>query len=93
MMPSVIWADIELYVGVFTACIPNLRQFFVRFILRKSEKKERLSSAVSGSQLTKESMASRASRKPPTLAQQLSEIDTMDDGHDGQDGSLEFRHA
>ncbi|KAF6805962.1 CFEM domain-containing protein [Colletotrichum plurivorum] len=95
MMPSVIWADIELYVGVFTACIPNLRQFFVRFILRKSEKKTRLSSAVSGDQSTKNSMASR-SRKPPTLAQQLSEIDTMDDGHDdhdGHDGSLEFRHV
>ncbi|TQN64807.1 Satratoxin biosynthesis SC1 cluster protein 4, partial [Colletotrichum shisoi] len=48
MMPSVIWSDIELNVGVFTASIPNIRQFFVRFILRQSEKKKRLTAARSG---------------------------------------------
>ncbi|KAK1636285.1 CFEM domain-containing protein [Colletotrichum phormii] len=72
MMPSVIWTDLELYVGIFTACIPTLRQFFVRFIFRQSEKKKRLSSAAAeyrGSMLTPKIGGS----------QQMSELDTIDD--------------
>ncbi|KXH48285.1 CFEM domain-containing protein [Colletotrichum salicis] len=72
MMPSVIWTDLELYVGIFTACISTLRQFFVRFILRQSEKKKRLSSAAAeyrGSMLTPKKGGS----------QQMSELDTIDD--------------
>ncbi|UQC88539.1 CFEM domain-containing protein [Colletotrichum lupini] len=72
MMPSVIWTDLELYVGIFTACIPTLRQFFVRFILQQSEKKKRLSSAAAeyrGSMLTPKKGGS----------QQMSELDTIDE--------------
>ncbi|OHX01242.1 CFEM domain-containing protein, partial [Colletotrichum incanum] len=29
-LPTAVWSDIELYVGVFTACIPSMRQFFER---------------------------------------------------------------
>ncbi|KAK2769576.1 CFEM domain-containing protein [Colletotrichum kahawae] len=71
MMPSVIWSDIELYVGIFTACIPNLRQFFVRFILGQSEKKKRLSSAISGS--ANSNMTPRSKR-----SNHLSEFDDLD---------------
>ncbi|GKT66038.1 CFEM domain-containing protein [Colletotrichum tofieldiae] len=78
MMPSVIWSDIELNVGIFTACIPNLRQFFVRFILGQSEKKRRRSSAVLGN-----SEVSKSTPKSLTLTQQLTELDTMDESHDG----------
>lgn len=74
MMPSVIWSDIELYVGVFTACIPNLRQFFVRFILGQSEKKKRLSSALTGS--ANSNMTPRSKRS--TLSHNLSEFDDLD---------------
>ncbi|KAI8309824.1 Satratoxin biosynthesis SC1 cluster protein 4, partial [Colletotrichum sp. SAR11_59] len=74
MMPSVIWSDIELYVGIFTACIPNLRQFFVRFILGQSEKKKRLSSAISGS--ANSNMTPRSKRS--TLSHNLSEFDDLD---------------
>lgn len=74
MMPSVIWSDIELYVGVFTACIPNLRQFFVRFILGQSEKKKRLSSALTGS--VNSNMTPRSKRS--TLSHNLSEFDDLD---------------
>lgn len=78
MMPSVIWSDIELYVGIFTACIPNLRQFFVRFVLLKSEKKTRLSSAVSEARHS--AFLSKSKR-----SQQLSDIDTIcaDESYDG----------
>ncbi|GJD02198.1 CFEM domain-containing protein [Colletotrichum higginsianum] len=79
MVPSVIWSDIELNVGVFTASIPNIRQFFVRFILRQSEKKKRLTAARSGNTEGFSKNTARAS----TLAQQLSELDTMDESHDG----------
>ncbi|GKT70786.1 CFEM domain-containing protein [Colletotrichum tofieldiae] len=74
----VIWSDIELNVGIFTACIPNLRQFFVRFILGQSEKKRRRSSAVLGN-----SEVSKSTPKSLTLTQQLTELDTMDESHDG----------
>ncbi|KZL74541.1 cfem domain-containing protein [Colletotrichum incanum] len=77
MMPSVIWSDIELNVGIFTACIPNLRQFFVRFILGQSEKKKRLTSIALSNSEDPKSMP-----KSQTLTQQLSELDTMDESHD-----------
>ncbi|KAK2025920.1 hypothetical protein LX32DRAFT_684926 [Colletotrichum zoysiae] len=48
MLPIVVWSAIELNVGIFTACIPNIRQFFVRFILGHSDKKKRLASVMSG---------------------------------------------
>ncbi|KAK2731702.1 CFEM domain-containing protein [Colletotrichum kahawae] len=32
-----IWSDIELCVGVFTACIPTTRQFFRAFIFKRSD--------------------------------------------------------
>ncbi|KAK7433675.1 CFEM domain-containing protein [Colletotrichum acutatum] len=72
MMPSVIWTDLELYVGIFTACIPTLRQFFVRFILQQSEKKKRLSSAAA---------EYRSSILTPKKggSQQMSELDTVDE--------------
>ncbi|KAK1529309.1 CFEM domain-containing protein [Colletotrichum costaricense] len=72
MMPSVIWTDLELYVGIFTACIPTLRQFFVRFILQQSEKKKRLSSAAA---------EYRSSMLTPKKggSQQMSELDTIDE--------------
>ncbi|KAK6226428.1 cfem domain-containing protein [Colletotrichum tabaci] len=79
MMPSVIWSDIELNVGVFTASIPNIRQFVVRFILRQSDKKKRLTAARSGNTEGSSKNMARAS----TLTQQLSELDTMDESHDG----------
>ncbi|KAJ3949188.1 uncharacterized protein N0V96_000303 [Colletotrichum fioriniae] len=72
MMPSVIWTDLELYVGIFTACIPTLRQFFVRFILGQSEKKKRLNSAAA---------EYRSSILTPKKggSQQISELDTIDE--------------
>ncbi|KAL0930153.1 CFEM domain-containing protein [Colletotrichum truncatum] len=73
MMPSVVWTDIELYVGIFTACIPNLRQFFNAFILRKTEKRKRLNSAVSGDKDLP------FTPRRATITQQLSEIDNMED--------------
>ncbi|TKW55229.1 hypothetical protein CTA1_9419 [Colletotrichum tanaceti] len=48
MMPIVIWSGVELNVGIFIACIPSIRQFFVRFILGHSEKKKRLAPITSG---------------------------------------------
>ncbi|TEA14506.1 Satratoxin biosynthesis SC1 cluster protein 4 [Colletotrichum sidae] len=78
MMPSVIWSDIELYVGIFTACIPNMRQFFVSFVLRKSEKQKRLSEAKSGG-----SRGSNFTPKTPTLTRQLSDLDNADESHHG----------
>ncbi|KAL0935655.1 CFEM domain-containing protein [Colletotrichum truncatum] len=37
-LPIVIWSDIELCAGVFTACIPTTRQFFCKFVFRKAGK-------------------------------------------------------
>ncbi|OLN97791.1 hypothetical protein CCHL11_02519 [Colletotrichum chlorophyti] len=82
MMPAVLWSDIELNVGIFTACIPNLRQFFVRFILGRSERKKSLSLAVAGDK----GFNSHSMPKTPTFTQQLSELDTVDMGQ-SQDGS------
>ncbi|KAK6206182.1 cfem domain-containing protein [Colletotrichum tabaci] len=48
MMPIVIWSGVELNVGIFIACIPSIRQFFVRFILGHSEKKKCLAPITSG---------------------------------------------
>ncbi|OHE92445.1 CFEM domain-containing protein [Colletotrichum orchidophilum] len=42
--PSAVWSDVELDVGIFTACIPNMRQFVCRFVLRESRRAEKLSS-------------------------------------------------
>jgi len=74
MLPTVVWTAIELYVGVFTACIPNLRQFFVRFILGRSEKKERLASVNSGY-----ARGSRSAPKPRVLTQQFDALETIDE--------------
>ncbi|KZL77393.1 CFEM domain-containing protein, partial [Colletotrichum tofieldiae] len=40
-IPTRVWTDTELYVGIFTACLPCTRQFFCRFILRRIRKKEK----------------------------------------------------
>ncbi|KAF6843228.1 CFEM domain-containing protein [Colletotrichum musicola] len=36
-------SDVELFVGFFTACIPTTRLFVIRFIVKRSEKPERIS--------------------------------------------------
>ncbi|KAK1977762.1 CFEM domain-containing protein, partial [Colletotrichum cereale] len=76
MMPSVIWSDIELNVGIFTACIPNLRQFFVRFVLGQSEKKKRLASVVSDY-----TAGMRSTPRSQGLTQQSNELDTIDESN------------
>ncbi|KAK1534857.1 uncharacterized protein CCOS01_03609 [Colletotrichum costaricense] len=43
-MPVAVWSDIELDVGVFTTCIPNIWQFVRRFILKDPKRVEKLSS-------------------------------------------------
>ncbi|KAK1994256.1 hypothetical protein LX36DRAFT_713996 [Colletotrichum falcatum] len=74
MMPVVVWSDIELNVGIFTACIPNLRQFFVRFILGRSEKKRRLASVISGHSDSRSMPRSQGL----TQAQQFNELNTVE---------------
>ncbi|EFQ30518.1 CFEM domain-containing protein [Colletotrichum graminicola] len=76
MLPSVVWTGIELYVGVFTACIPNLRQFFVRFILGHSEKKKRLASVMSGY-----ARGSTSAPKPQGLTHQFDELEAIDESN------------
>ncbi|KAK1671717.1 hypothetical protein BDP55DRAFT_675237 [Colletotrichum godetiae] len=43
-MPVAVWSDVELDVGIFTTCIPNIWQFVCRFILKDPERVEKLSS-------------------------------------------------
>ncbi|KZL82542.1 cfem domain-containing protein, partial [Colletotrichum incanum] len=66
---TAVWSDIELYVGIFTACIPNIRQFFIRFILRRSDKTEGLSSL--------QAQDNKSTLKPPTQTpmENLDEVD------------------
>ncbi|KAF6804969.1 hypothetical protein CSOJ01_09812 [Colletotrichum sojae] len=51
-------SDVELFVGFFTACIPTTRLFVIQFILKRSEKPERItqppppSAGSTGSSLT-----------------------------------------
>ncbi|KAK1960080.1 hypothetical protein LY78DRAFT_750661 [Colletotrichum sublineola] len=74
MMPAVVWSGIELNVGIFTACIPNLRQFFVRFILGRSEKKKRLASIVSGY-----AGGSRSAARPQGVVEEANELNAVDE--------------
>lgn len=43
-MPAAMWTDIEVYVAVFVACIPNTRQFIWGVILRRHNKGHKLGS-------------------------------------------------
>ncbi|KAK1493080.1 CFEM domain-containing protein, partial [Colletotrichum cuscutae] len=43
-MSVAVWSDIELDVGIFTTCIPNIWQFVRRFILKDPKRVEKLSS-------------------------------------------------
>ncbi|KAK2045663.1 hypothetical protein LZ31DRAFT_520436 [Colletotrichum somersetense] len=78
MLPTVIWSAIELNVGIFTACIPNIRQFFVRFILGHSDKKKRLASVMSGY-----ARGSASAPKPQGLIQQFddNELEPVDESN------------
>ncbi|KAK2060209.1 CFEM domain-containing protein [Colletotrichum caudatum] len=73
MLPIVVWSAIELNVGIFTACIPNIRQFFVRFILGHSEKKKRLESVMSGY-----ARGSTSAPKPQGLTHQFDNINELE---------------
>ncbi|KAF4833683.1 Satratoxin biosynthesis SC1 cluster protein 4 [Colletotrichum tropicale] len=44
IMPAAMWTDIEVYVAVFVACIPNTRQFIWGVILRRHNKGQKLGS-------------------------------------------------
>lgn len=44
IMPAAMWTDIEVYVAVFVACIPNTRQFIWGVILRRHNNGHKLGS-------------------------------------------------
>ncbi|KAF9878841.1 CFEM domain-containing protein [Colletotrichum karsti] len=70
IIPAGIWTNIEVYVAVFTANIPNIRQFIWGFIIRRSEKE-------GITETEPEASHEKSPRRPPkTLTMELNE--TMD---------------